>query len=1465
MLEDRRLPSTFHVTSTADDGSIGTLRRAVQQADAAASPSTIDFDLGNAPATITLLRGPLELSNTAEPTAIDGPGAGLLTVNGNRADSVFRIDRLVPASLSGLTIAGGSAGNHGGGVNNSGAVMLANCTISGNSAQYGGGLFNEGTATLTNCTISGNTAIFESAGIYNDGTLTLTGTTIQGNTSNELGGGLQNKGTATLTDCSIISNTTPDGGGGVYNTRTVMLTNCTISGNHGGQGAGLTNYGSATLTNCTISFNSAQRGGGGLSNSGNGLGNQTTLVLTACTVTGNTAPQGGGLYNHKGLVNQAVATLTDTIVAGNTAPGDVPSDIGGREATGVTGTFNLVGTGGSGGIQGDVQGNIVLTTLAGLGLAPLRDYGGPTQTIAFLPGSAAIGKGTAIAGITTDQRGIALDAPSPDIGAFQTQTAPLVVGAVTDNGASPGVLDLRAAIDLADVMGGARTITFDPAVFATAQTITLTAGQLKLSSTTGTIAIDGPGADLLSIDGNRADSVFQINSQVTASISGLTITGGSTRGVGGGVLNLGTATLDHCTISGNSAGYGGGVLSDGTLSLDHCTISGNSATIEGGGVWTSGPATITGCAISGNTSGDIGGGLNHRGGVLTMTGCTISGNVAQHFGGGVYNQATATVTGCTISGNTSENIGGGLVTGINGLSTLMACTISGNSAEKDGGGLENYSGTMLTNCTIAGNTAAESGGGVSNSGTATLTACTVSGNTAAESGGGFYNHDFLDNRGVATLTDTIVAGNLGNAGAPGDIGGQEVGRVTGSFDLIGPGGSGGIRGGTQGNIVLAGLAGLGPAPLGDYGGPTRTIALLPGSPALGTGTAINGVATDQRGEPLDVPVDIGAVQSQGFFLSLAPGTSPQSAPTGEAFANPLAVMVVARNPVEPVAGGVISFAVTPGDGGAGADLSAATAVIGADHTARVTAAANASEGTYVVTASTAGGLSVPRIILTNLATNLARLALTGLTPQSLTFGTATVTFTGTLANGARAPQGESLAVTFGGVTQQVVIGPGGAFSATFDTAGLTAAGSPYTVTFRYTSDGNFASLSTTRTLTVAQATPVVSAADAGGTFNNAAFPALATIAGVDGVSGPSLEGVAPSLTYFSGIFTDAAQLAGLTPLGGAPSQAGSYTVVARFPGSADYAAAQSAPITFTIGRGTATVALDATVGAAVFGQPVTFVAMVSAAGTPSGTVTFFDGTTPLGTVGLDGSGRATLTASNVSPGPHTITATYGGDSNLLAGASGSASFTIARGTATVALESTVGASVFGQPVSFLAMVSAAGTPGGTVTFFDGAIPLATVPLDGSGRAMLTASNLSPGPHTITATYGGNSNLLGGASGSALESVARAGTQLILVPHPVFRRRRLVALGLTAEIRPLAPSAGLPGGMVRFLVRRRTLGSVALRGGAATLSVQVGGVLKKALTIIYSGDGDFESSTATPPVLTRSALASLARAAGGLAQ
>ena len=143
----------------------------------------------------------------------------------------------------------------------------------------------------------------------------------------------------------------------------------------------------------------------------------------------------------------------------------------------------------------------------------------------------------------------------------------------------------------------------------------------------------------------------------------------------------------------------------------------------------------------------------------------------------------------------------------------------------------------------------------------TLTDCTISGNSAG-SGGGIYNGP-----GTTTLTGTIVAGNSDQSG-PNDIGGSSAAAVSGSFSLIGTGGSGGIVNGSHGNIVLTSLTNLGLAPLGDNGGPTETMALLPGSVAIHNGTNVSGVTSDQRHESLDVPPDIGAYQLALHLLQL---------------------------------------------------------------------------------------------------------------------------------------------------------------------------------------------------------------------------------------------------------------------------------------------------------------------------------------------------------------------------------------------------------------------------------------------------------------------------------------------------------------------------------------------------------------------------------------------------------------------
>ncbi len=144
-----------------------------------------------------------------------------------------------------------------------------------------------------------------------------------------------------------------------------------------------------------------------------------------------------------------------------------------------------------------------------------------------------------------------------------------------------------------------------------------------MSDLSGTETILGPAAGL-TVSGNDTSRVFQVDPSVSASISGLTITGGHAD-QGGGLFNSGTATLTNCTISGNTAsGKGGGFSSSGTGTLINCTISGNTASNGGGMFIGSDTTTLGNTIVAGNTTtlptiGDVQG-------VVTSQGNNLIGN-----------------------------------------------------------------------------------------------------------------------------------------------------------------------------------------------------------------------------------------------------------------------------------------------------------------------------------------------------------------------------------------------------------------------------------------------------------------------------------------------------------------------------------------------------------------------------------------------------------------------------------------------------------------------------------------------------------------------------------------------------------------------------------------------------------------------------------------------------------------------
>jgi hypothetical protein len=302
---------------------------------------------------------------------------------------------------------------------------------------------------------------------------------------------------------------------------------------------------------------------------------------------------------------------------------------------------------------------------------------------------------------------------------------------------------------------------------------------------------------------------------------------------------------------------------------------------------------------------------------------------------------------------------------------------------------------------------------------------------------------------------------------------------------------------------------------------------------------------------------------------------------------------------------------------------------------------------------------------------------------------------------------------------------------------------------------DYNTVTATTTITVKPAMPTVRVAG-GGIYDGSPHAAAATVAGVAGAAGPSLEGIAPALAYYAGPTASGPALAG------PPVAVGTYTVVATFPGSADYTGAASPPVTFGIAPASTAVTLTTSAGSTAFGQPVTLAAAVVAN----------------------------------DPG--------------------------------------------------------AGTPTGTVTFLDGGATLGVAALDASGRATLDVDGLGLGGHSITAVYGGDALLSGARSGAVAESVVPASTRITLIPSGTLKGKKVVALSLTAEVDPLSPGAIVSVGVVTFRAKKKTLGTVSVVGGRATLTLGPRGVLNKPISVAYGGGSGFlGSSAAASPVTARS--------------
>ncbi|HVZ53335.1 MAG TPA: Ig-like domain repeat protein [Pseudolabrys sp.] len=288
------------------------------------------------------------------------------------------------------------------------------------------------------------------------------------------------------------------------------------------------------------------------------------------------------------------------------------------------------------------------------------------------------------------------------------------------------------------------------------------------------------------------------------------------------------------------------------------------------------------------------------------------------------------------------------------------------------------------------------------------------------------------------------------------------------------------------------------------------------------------------------------------------------------------------------------------------------------------------------------------------------------------------------------------------------------------------------------------------TLTVGNAPAINSANSVSGSVGTPLSFAVTTT----GSPAPSL-GVTGSLP--GGVsFTDNGD--GTATFSGTPATGGAGSFPVTITASNGIGSDATQNFTFTIGKTNGVVSLTPSAASTAFGQSVTLTATVSAAVTPTGSVTFMDGAASLGTSNLSGS-TATIATASLAVGSHSITALYNGNNDINATTSTSKTVTVSKGETTVSISAAPGSPRADQTVKLTATVSvtapATGTPTGTMTFKEGSKTLGSVTISG-GKASLSLSGLSTGSHTISANFPGTSTLMASGGFTSVTALPQYG-------------------------------------------------------------------------------------------------------------
>lgn len=486
--------------------------------------------------------------------------------------------------------------------------------------------------------------------------------------------------------------------------------------------------------------------------------------------------------------------------------------------------------------------------------------------------------------------------------------------------------------------------------------------------------------------------------------------------------------------------------------------------------------------------------------------------------------------------------------------------------------------------------------------------------------------------------------------------------------------------------------------------------------------------------------------------------------------------------------------------------------------------------------------------------NLATSDTNAVSGQPLTF-TATVSPTG---SGAGDPSGTMTFFADGEQIGNAVTIVNG--SATSDAVGLLVG--THEITATYSGDGDFAGSATTFDQEVAAAATSTTLTSL---TNPSVFGQPVEVHAEVTPEGPATGDPVGAIKFVIDGGTDtvfANLVDGAADVSVPGLSVGTHTIVATYlSGDANFVTSTSDPLSQQVNKAATSTAVTSSSPTSVFGQPVTFTATVSVvapgAGSPSGTITFTDGSEVLGTAAVDSSTgeQASIQVSNLSVAQHAIVATYDGDGSFQ-GSSGSVTQKVEKAHTSTLVTSSANPAESGQPVAFTARVTpvapGAGEPAGTVTFTVNGAPLGgAVTLSNGEATSSTFATLSPGTYTIAATYSGNAQFIGSTGGldqGAGLDVVRGATTMALdsSANPADFGTPVT---FVASVTAVAPATGHPSGVVQFWEGRRLLGASNLVAGDGANKAEAQFVTSTlspgahAIEAVYVGNFNFDGVTA----------------------